>query len=223
MASSITRYEIVIEALTLAGRSVELRGSAEGWLNRLLRKMAGEYKYPELRKQGDEITLSSGSQTAALPTDFGAGSDSMLFGDERRPIYERMPDEFYQDGGVQPTANGATGRPNFYIIDREAGVFRFNCIADRDYAFIPIYFKMPPNIATPDEDGDDEYPWFSDDETLIQGLIWKIYQYTGDMRAKEQEQTFKRHLAEYRQGSVPPGGGVSRILPSRQRFRKQRV
>jgi len=202
---------------------MELRTAAEGWLNRLLRKMAGEYKYPELRKQGSELTLSAGSQTAALPADFGAGSDSLLFGTERTPMYEVMPDEFYQGRSVQPTANGATGRPSFFIVDKEAGVFRFNTVADQNYPIIPIYFKMPPNIATPDQDGDDEYPWFSDDETLIQGLIHMIYQYTGDIREDKQEAKFKRYLGEYRQGSVPPGGGVSRILPSRKRFRKTRV
>lgn len=223
MASSATRYQIVTRALTRAGRGVELRGLAEEMLNDLLRKMAGDYKYPILRKQGAEITLQAGSQTAPLPDDFGAGSDSMLFGDERTPIYEKMPDEFYQGRNVQPVSNGATGRPAFYIVDREAEVFRFNTLADKSYPIIPIYFKIPDDIATPDEDGDDEFPWFPDNETLIQGLILSIYQYTADVREEKQEAKFDRYLAKYQRGSVPPGGGVSRILPSRQRFRKQRV
>lgn len=223
MASSATRYQIVTRALTRAGRGVELRGIAEEMLNDLLRMIAGDYKFPELRKQGAEITLAAGSQTASLPSDFGAGMDSMLFGDERKLMLEKMPDEFYQNGGVQPALNGATGRPNFYIVDKEAGLFRFNTISDKAYSFIPIYFKMPPDIATPDQDGDDEYPWFSDNETLIQGLILSIYQYTSDVREQVQEAKFERYMGKYKQGSVPPGGGVSRILPARSRFRKLRV
>jgi hypothetical protein len=223
MASSATRYEIVTRSLTRAGRGVELRGIAEEMLNDLLRKIAGDYKFPELRKQGDVVTLSAGSQTAALPTDFGAGMDSMLFGDERKLILEKMPDEFYQNGGVQPTVNGATGRPNFYIVDKEAGLFRFNTISDKAYTFIPVYFKMPADIPTPDQDGDDMYPWFSDNETLIQGLILSIYQYTSDVREQVQETKFNNYMGRYQQGSVPPGGGVSRILPARSRFRKLRI
>lgn len=216
MAATSTRIEIVQKALKLAGRSAELNQLGRELLNDLLKSIALKAKYPALRKVGAEQSLPAGSSTVALPSDFGAGSDHLVFGTERSSMYEKTPDEFFDAGGLR--ASSTTGRPTIYMIDKEAGLFRFNATADQAYGFIPVYFKLPAAIPL-DASGDSQKPWFDDDLTLTQGLIELIYQYTGDAREFQQGTKFKQDLAEVRRGIVPMGGGTSRITLSKSRFR----
>lgn len=221
MSSSATRYEIVTEALTRAGRDVGIRELAETMLNRMLRKWALEYKYPVLRKLGDVQTLSAGYSSLALALDYGAGMDSLLLGTDRSPLYERSPDEFVQFGGIQGDSP-RTGRPEFYMIDQQASLVRFNLQAAEAYPVQTIYYMVPDDIAVNDSDGDSSKVWMSDDELVIQGLMSMIYQYNNDEREVMQSQLVEKLKADYRRGSVPMGGGVSKILMSPRVFKRTR-
>lgn len=217
MPSRSTRLEIVTRALSLAGRDVRLRTEAEQWLNDMLRDWAFEYKYPCLRKIGSASTLASGQSRAALPADFGAGTDNLLFGSEKVPIYERDMDEFVQARGFQGD-NPTSGRPTAYAVDHVAQEFVFNATADKDYPFIPIYYRCPDAIAQTSE-GDSENVWMPNDALVVQGLIEVIYQYTGDQREQPQYQKVQALKANYRRGVMPMGGGSSRIKLARTRFK----
>lgn len=220
MASSANRSQIVEEALTRAGRDVSLRELANTMLNRMLRKWALEYKYPILRKLGDVQTLSAGSSSLALPSDLGAGIDSLLLGTERYPLYERGPDEFAQCQGYTDTGNPPSGRPGFYLVDQEAGLVRFNSNAEKNYPVQMNYFKVPENLPV-DSSGDAYFVWCPDDELVIQGLIQMIYQYNNDEREGAQYQLVQTLKGNYRTGSVPMGGGVNKILLSPRTFRRR--
>lgn len=220
MPSKSTRYQIIVRALTLAGRDIRLRDQCAEWLNDMLRAWAFEYKYPTLRKIGTPITLSIGSCEANLPDDFGAGSDNVLFGDSRIPIYEKSVDEFVADGGFVQVNQGS-GTPSFYMVDREAAKFRFNQIANKDYQFIPVYYKNPDPIPV-DSASDTEKVWMENDKLVVEGLIECIYQYTGDVRELAQAQKVIALRDAYRRGVVPVGGGVNKITLSRTAFKRRR-
>lgn len=224
MPSSKTRYQLVLDALTRAGRGVELRTAAEDWLNSMLRNWAKEYKYPALRTIGTEVTLQSGSQFLDLPSDFGAGMDSCLIGTSgqtMKPIYETMADEFFQRYSLQGATNPAQGLPGTYMVDQSGDRLVFNTVANANYGVVPIYYKVPDDIPTGDAAYDSEKVWMSDDELVIQGLIELVYQYNGDPRELAQHQKVEAMKNGHRRGSVPPGGGVSRVLLSRKTFRRR--
>jgi hypothetical protein len=221
-SSSLTRLETVTTALALAGRDVGIRSLAESLLNMVLKHMALEYKYPVLRKVGDVQTLASGSSTTDLPSDWGAGGDNLLFGDDRLPIWELSMDDFVAAGGF-PGTNVSTGRPSRYIADQNANQFRFNSTADQNYSFIPVYYSCPAAIPSGDIAYDSQKLWMPNDDINVQGLVWKIFQYTGDVREAQQFQLWERLKAQYRQGSVPLGGGSNRVGLSRQTFKTRKL
>lgn len=219
MASAATRYDIVIRALKLAGRGVELRSLAEQLLNDMLRQWSREHKYPELKVVGSATPLAQGSQTAPLPTDFGAGMDNLVFGPEGSPLDEVDMDEFIQRGGMS-VQSGTTGRPIFYTIDKNAKLFRFNSPADQAYTFVPIYFKIADTIPqTPT--GDATQVFHDNDSLVIQGLIEMIYQYTVDDREFTQHQKVESMRAADRRGAGAMTGGPNRIKLS-SKFRNNR-
>lgn len=218
MASKSTRYQLVMRALTLAGRDARLRSEAEQWLNDLLRAWAFEYKYPSLRRTGSVVTLPAGSTTAALPADLGAGMDNLLIGNDKIPLYEYSMDEFVSNNGFPGVLNPAQGLPSKYAVDENAGLFRFNSTADQNYDLIPIYYASPDPIPqTPA--GDAMAVWMDDDQLVVQGLIEIIYQYTGDQREIVQGQKVDKLKNQYRRGAVPMGGGSTRIMLARTRFK----
>jgi hypothetical protein len=204
MASSKTKLELVELACMQAGRGAELHGHAKDLLDLMLKSWALKAKYPTLRKIGSEVTLAAGTCTVALPTDLGAGSENMLFSDSGKPMDEKAPDEFLSSG-LFPIA-GRTGRPCFYMLDKEASLIRFNTYADQNYTLIPIYFKIPPALIA-----DTDTVWHEDDEGIVQGLVELIYQYKEDPRELAQGQKVDNKLANYRRGTVPTGGGTSRM------------
>lgn len=220
MGSASTRLEIVTDALALSGRDVSIKTLCNQMLNRMLRDWALRWKFAALRKTGSAITLSSGSSTASLPSDFGAGMDSLLFGDSRVPLYERSADDFVYNGGYPGTSAGS-GMPSFYMVDEASSYFRFNCPADRAYSFIPIYYYIPAAIDT-SSSGDSTTVWIKNDELAVQGLVHKIYQYMGDDREGNQEAVVERMMAAYRRGTTPVGGGVPKIQLSRTAFPRRR-
>lgn len=219
MSSTGTRLEIVQRAVKLAGRGAELHQLAKELLNDLCKSWSLEYKHPDLKKVGTAITLSAGSSTAALPDDLGAGMESLLFGSENIPLDEKTMDEFVDLGGF-PQSSSATGRPSFYSVDKEAGLFRFNRSADSGYSFTPIYYKVAPTIPYSSA-GDNTKIWIDDDKLAIQGLIELLYQYLGDVREESQGIRVERMKASWRRGSVPMGGGGSRIKLASDKFKRR--
>lgn len=218
MASKSTRYQLVTRALTLAGRDIRLRSEAEQWLNDLLRAWAFEFKYPSLRKTGSVVTLAAGTSYSTLPSDLGAGMDNLLIGESRLPLYERSMDEFVAALGFNKVQNPATGFPTMYAVDENAGLFRFDRVADKNYDILPIYYSCPDAIPqTPA--GDATSVWMDDDQLVVQGLIEIIYQYTGDQREVAQGIKVDKLKSKYRSGAVPMGGGSTRITLARTRFK----
>lgn len=217
MPSQYARGQIVTDALSLAGRSNELKQSCYQWLNYALRDLGLCYRFPELRKVGTAQVLPIGQNTVALPADFGAGMANMgmIFGPDNKPMAEVNDIEFVINQGI-PVPN-ATGRPRNYIVDKEAGVFRFNMPADQAYSFTPIYYKNPP-LPPVDSSGDTLTLWVSDDMIAVHTLIWWIYVFTEDAREDKQEARVKAMLVKWeREGQKL--GGPSRILPSPSRFK----
>lgn len=220
MGSSSTRAQLVSAALTIAGRDVSITTLVNGMLNRMMRDWALQYKYPLLRKTGSAQSLAAGASTSALPSDFGAGMESLLFGDERLPIYEKSSADFVYNNGFKPSSSG-TGRPYFYMVDEQGGNFVFNVTADVLYSFVPVYFRVPADLAT-DTSGDSSSVWMKNDELVVQGLVHKIFQYMGDEREEIQKQRVDQIMAEFRRGSTPVGGGSPKIQLSRAIFRRRR-
>lgn len=222
MSSTVSRGQIVTDALALAGRSSELKQSANSWLNYFLTHVGITFRFPELRKVGTPGTLSIGTQTAALPADLGAGMDKlgMLFGPDMKPLDEKSYEEFAYNNGFFQTNTG-NGRPVQYMVDKEAGVFRFNRAADTAYPFTPVYFKTPPTVPT-DGSSDNQKVWIDNDLIAIQGLIWMIYQFTEDAREDKQGVLVEKLLMEWKRELVKMGG-VSRVLPSPARFKNVRL
>lgn len=222
MASSLNRGQIVQQALTLAGRSTELKQSANIWLNMFLKHVSMTYRFPELRKVGAATSLSIGSSTAPLPSDFGAGmaKSGMVFGSDNKPMDEKDFEDFVVNNGFPPTNNTGSGRPMIYIVDREAGVFRFNMSADTAYPFFPVYFRLPtiPDAST---QHDTDSVWISDDIINVEGLKWFIYVFTEDEREMAQEARVDKMLMKWER-QVTQTGGVSRIMPSPARFKQTR-
>lgn len=218
MPSQFNRGQIVQEALRLAGRGQELRESAENWLNMMLGAWALNNRYKELRKVGSEITLLAGASTAALPADFGAGSERLEFGSDRMPIYELTAAEFMDAGGLRSASIG-TGRPMKYMIDDQAGVFRFDRRADQNYGFIPVYFYLPAAIGNGGS-YDTQKVWHPSDMVVVQGLVEYIYQFNGDDREFAQGQRVEKQKGEHLRGTTPIGGGSSRVTLSPKRFRR---
>lgn len=217
MPSQNTRAQIVTDALALAGRSSELKQSAAGWLNYGLRDLGLSLRFPELRKVGAQQTLAMGVATATLPADFGAGMAKMgmIFGPDNRPMEEVSDQEFVINQGIP--IPGTVGRPRRYIVDRDAGVFRFDMAADQAYSFTPIYFKNPPLPPT-DASGDTQTVWLDNDMIAVHMLIWWIYVFTEDPREDKQEARVEGMLRKWERQTAKLGGS-SRILPSPSRFR----
>lgn len=217
---ALNRGEVVLEALKQAGRGVEIKDHASGLLNRVLRNLAFSGKFPSLKKPGDLITLGTGSLTAALPTDFGAGMDRLMLGDERTPLEEYSLDDFIDAGGYYGEAVGVnSSRPSFYTIDHEGRLIRFNVPADKAYSLRPIYYKVPADIPV-DSGNDGDFPWFQNDQILIDHLVERIYQFTEDVREFEQAKKNKLDLGEYKRNVFPQAGGTQKVRLSPKVFRK---
>lgn len=217
MPSSVSRGQIVIDALALAGRGVELKQACNGWLNYALRDVGLTFRFPELRKIGTPQTLGIGQSTSPLPSDFGAGMDKsgLIFGPDSRPLNEISFEEFANSRGF-PIPN-QTGRPLKYIVDLNAGVFRFDNTADQIYSFTPVYFITPPTV--PVDLAHDSVPvWIDNDIIAIHSLIWWIFIFTNDERESAQEQRVERLLNRWKRETVKMGG-VARVLPSPARFK----
>lgn len=222
MPSSLSRYDIVVEALTRAGRGIELRSLAEGMLNRMLRQWAFEYKYPELRKIAAVSALVSGANSAQLPADFGAGVEKLSLGSDQQsfaPLTEMAADDFFQLYQPTDVNQRGAGAPTTFYVDRSNNQLFFNAFTDRSYAVSLIYYAVPADIEIGSSLGDQSKVWMSDDELVIQGLIAKIYQYNQDIREKEQVMYVEALKNSYRRGTVPSGAGTNRIRLSRRRFR----
>lgn len=217
MSSSVSRGQIVTDALSLAGRGMELKQSCNQWLNYFLRDVGLTFRFPELRKIGMTQQLAMGQNTASLPTDFGAGMDKygMIFGPDNKPIEELSFEEFVTTRGF-PIPN-QTGRPQRYMVDLEAGVYRFDNVADQAYSFTPVYFKTPPLLSV-DTSSDNQSVWLDNDLINVQGLMWFIYVFTNDEREVVQEQRIERLCNRWKRETVRLGG-TSRVLPSPSRFK----
>lgn len=217
MPSQYNRGTIVDNALSLAGRSNELKQPCNQWLNFALRDLGLTYRFPELRKIGAQSALPMGQNTVALPTDFGAGMAKMgmIFGPDNKPIEEVNDIEFVINRGIP--LPGSVGRPRRYIVDREAGVFRFDMPADQAYPFTPIYFKNPPLLDVSTSD-DTKFIWLDDDMIAVHMLIWWIYVFTEDAREDKQEARVRQMLTRWER-ETQKLGGTSRILPSPSKFK----
>lgn len=217
MASSSTRLEIVQRAVKQVGRSAELYSHGKELLNDLLRGAALANRYKVLRKFGSTQTLSIGSQTVSLPSDFGVGTESLVFSDTSVPISEVDLDDFVEGGGI-PAYGTSGGRPTNFMTDKEAGVWRFNRAADRAYSFTPIYYKLPEAYAL-DSTDDNTQIWYEDDQAIIEGLKWKLFAYTDDVREVNQYRLWEQLDAQYRRGTQVIHGGMARVRLSPARFR----
>lgn len=218
MESSLTRQQIVEQALVRAGRDVGLRPLAEVMLNTMLRAWAQHYKFPILRKVGETITLAAGTNSIPIPSDFGAGLDVML-SPTGLPITEKSMEDFIAANGFA----GISGEPSAMVTDQNAMLFRFNYAPQSNYVVRPIYFRMPADYATPDDvEADNSKLWFPDDEVVIQGLMHLIYQYNGDQREFSQAQLVEAMQGKYARGSVPNSPTGNRVRLSRNTFRPRR-
>lgn len=218
MSSVYTRGQIVTDALALAGRSSELRQSCNQWLNYFLIHVSTTFRFPELRKVGSVQTLSLGTQTAALPADFGNGMEKqgMLFGPDMKPLEEKSYEEFAQNYGFFQTGSG-NGRPVQYMVDLNAQVFRFNRSADQNYSFTPVYYMACPLLGV-DTAFDTSKVWLDNDLLAVEGLKWMIYVYTEDPREDKQGAKVEALINQWKRELVKMGG-TSRILLSPARFK----
>jgi hypothetical protein len=219
MSSSLGRLEIVEAAVKQAGRSAEFYAHGKLLLRALLRDLALKNRYRCLRKVWGEQTLSVGASSAAFPSDMGPSVEALLFGPERRPLQELDLSDFVQAYGFQPTTQQAA-RPSAFMMDKEAGVFRFNSFADTAYAFTPIGFKVPADLSLDDAD-DLAKLWYENDLAIIHGLVWMIFQYTDDAREVSQKNLFDKLDGEYRRGSQPIQSGGQRLKLSTTSFRSR--
>ena len=217
MSSAQNRGQLVADALSLAGRGSELKSSCNFWMNYWLRDLGLTYRFPELRKQGSVITLPQGSVTAPLPADFGAGMAKMgmIFGPDNKPLEELEYEEFANSQG-DPIPN-STGRPKRYMIDRQAGVYRFDMTADQAYSFTPTYYMMPP-ILNESTAYDNQPIWLDNDMLAIEGLKWYIYVFKEDDREAAQEARVQKILIRWERDRVKLGGS-SRIQLSPSKFK----
>lgn len=217
MSSAFSRGQIVTDALSLAGRGSELKQSCNQWLSYALRDLGLTFRFPELRKVGTAQTLSQGSQTVALPTDFGAGmaESGMIFGTDNKPLQEVSYEEFATGRGF-PVA-GTSGRPFRYLVDLNAQVFRFDRFADQNYSFTPVYFITPP-LQPVDTSSDNLPVWLDNDMLAVHALIWWIYVFTNDEREQVQEARVEKMCLKWMRQTVKMGG-TGRLLPSPARFR----
>lgn len=217
MASAYSKIQIIQDALALAGRSSELTQACRQWLNYGLRDLGLTFRFPELRKIGAQQTLAAGSATASLPADFGAGMDKfgMIFGPDNKPLTEVSFEEFATTQGF-PIPN-STGRPLFFLIDKNAGQFRFNMIADQNYNFTPVYFITPP-LPTITSSDDTSSVWLDNDQIAVHMLIWWIFVFNKDEREAAQEARLNRMIVKWQRETVRIGG-TSRALPSPARFK----
>ena len=210
-----TRIEIVTTAMNKAGVSVAIRTEVNGWFNDMLRTWAFEHKWPKLKKIGAAITVTG--VTAPFPTDFGAGMDNLLFGDDKTPLAFYDLDDFVFKRGFE-VANSTNARPDFYTIDENNEVFRFNRTPDKSYSAIPIYYSIPTVITA-----DATKPWFHDDEAMIQGLIAEIYQYTEDSREDKQNAKVEILIGKTKRGILSRTGGSKTLTLARGTFPTRRV
>lgn len=223
MASTSSRQVIVQQALSLAGRSQELYAPACQWLNFFLTHVASTFRFPELRKVGTQQSLAMGSATAPLPADLGAGMEKqgILFGDEKIPLQEKSYEDFAYNSGFPGTSGQTQGRPLMYLVDREAGVFRFNTSGDQNYPFIPVYFKQAPLPAVTAA-GDQSFLWIDNDLINVEGCVWFIYKFMKDEREMQQGIEVTKLLNDWKKELVKMGG-TSRIMPSPDRFKRIKV
>lgn len=217
MPSTASRGQICIDALSLAGRSNELMAACRGWLNYSLLDLGTTFRFSELRKIGSVSALPQGQSTAAIPSDIGLGMENsgMIFGPDNKPLQEVAYEEFANTRGF-PVPN-ATGRPQKYIMDRNAGVFRFDCVADQAYPFTPVYFIKPP-ILPVDPSYDSQSIWLDNDIIGVHALIWWIYVFKEDPREQAQEKRVENLVLRWKRETVKMGG-QSRTLLSPARFK----
>lgn len=217
MGSSLSRIKIVETAITQAGRGAELNDHARLLLNAILKDQATRFRYPVLKKVGAPMILPAGATSIAVPDDFGAGAEAMLFGVEKMQILETMMPDFIRAYGF-PRDDAQASRPTAFMVDDEAQSFRFNAIADQDYPFIPIYFKLPADLAIDDTD-DPTKLWYGNDLSIINGLMWAIYQYTDDSREDKQKGLFEKMDGDYRRGVMSKQNAGQRMRLSLGAFR----
>lgn len=216
MPSASTRIEIVQRAVKQAGRSAEIYAHAKELLNDLLRGCAYNNRYKILKKVGAQLVLPAGSDTLALPVDFGAATDSLIFDDTALPLIEFELDDFVERGGFQ-RVGVSSNRPSFFMTDTNARLWRFGSVADKNYTFTPVYFVVPENIPV-EQSSDQEKVWYENDEAIINGLIWKIFGYTDDVREQAQKAVWEQKDAEYRRGTSPIQAGSTKLRLSRASF-----
>lgn len=221
MASSNNRGSLIQVAVAQVGRGPELYSHSRLLLNVMLRSWAIQKKHPQLRKVGSALTLPAGARTVDLPDDFGWGMDSLLLGDTNRRLDELDWDEFVNRGGFPGSSQTGTGQPICYVIDKQAGVIRFNCDSDQTYSLQPIYFHIPEDLDV-DPSDDDESVWYDNDDDVIEGLIEKLYQYLGDDRELVQGQKVEAKKGETSRGRASMSGGSSALKLAPTWFRSRR-
>jgi len=218
--SSKKRSDVVLVALKKAGRGVEIKELAEIFLNDVLKDEALRNRYPVLRKTGSG-TLATGSSTASVPTDYGAGMENLLMGENRIPLIEKSNDDFTMLNGYRADAIDSTGPPLFYTIDQEAGLIRFNVKADKAYPLVLVYYKLPADIEL-GAGGDNDYPWYPNDKVLVNLLKAEIFEYVDDERQYVALDRADQEAAKYRRGVFPQQGGSVRVTLNPSRFRNPR-
>lgn len=213
--SRSTKLALVQRALKQAGRGQELQAHAKELFDDMLDNWAREFKYPRLRKVGSSLSLTGGSSTVSLPSDYGAGMDNLLFSDSKIPLQEVDGDDFIYSGGFEEDIVSRSV-PDRYYVDEQAGLIRLNAAPSSAQSLIPIYFSLPVPV------GDNDTVWYPDDKILVEGLVAEIYQFNGDERENDQFIKVEALKNKNLRGLIPLAGGSTRIKMARTRFRPVR-
>lgn len=204
--TTATAGALITEGCLLAGRT-EYETLALGWLNRWLDSVAASWEWPQLREEVVGYRLRT--EVGVGSYQFGKGTVATTVDGPTTRVIEiydnitmyladgsykaRLPITSYMRDNTDTVDfdNATPAAPSSIHIRRpgqsnssDSGYFRMwtNVPVDREYLLVVPYRKIPAAVTTAN------YPWFPDDETVVQAVAYKCLEY-GD--GKDSSKTIK--------------------------------
>lgn len=177
----LTANDIVSEGQLLAGRDDNATASLR-WLQRWLNSVAASWPWPVLQEEAVGVPLSAGSTSLVV----GGGSggitehihkllDNVWLYDSTKTFRRRLRIRHQlgspQDRIEPDTATGAPSTVRLFTSEYGVWTLHFHPRPEKDYLLTIPYIRVPAQITGTD------YPWYPNDETMVQVVAFKNHEF----------------------------------------------